>query len=26
VFGHFMISRIASFTAWVYGQIPALSP
>lgn len=26
VFGHFMISRIASFTAWVYGQIPSLSP
>lgn len=26
VFGHFMISRIASFTAWVYNQIPALSP
>lgn len=26
VFGHFMISRIASFTAWVYNQIPTLSP
>jgi len=26
VFGHFMISRIASFTEWVYNQIPALSP
>lgn len=22
LFGHFMINRIASFTAWVYGQIP----
>lgn len=25
VFGHFMITRIASFTAWVYGQIPLLT-
>jgi flagellar biosynthesis protein FliQ len=25
-FGHFMINRIASFTAWVFGQIPNLSP
>ena len=24
-FGHFMINRIASFTTWVYGQIPNLS-
>lgn len=26
VFGHFMISRIAAFTTWVYGQIPNLVP
>lgn len=26
IFGHFMINRIAGFTEWVYGQIPALSP
>ncbi len=26
LFGHFMINRIASFTTWVYGQIPNLSP
>lgn len=26
VFGHFMISRIASFTIWVYGQIQNLAP
>lgn len=26
VFGHFMISRIADFTTWVYGQIPLLAP
>jgi flagellar biosynthetic protein FliQ len=25
-FGHFMITRIASFTTWVYGQIPNLAP
>jgi flagellar biosynthesis protein FliQ len=25
-FGNFMLNRIASFTAWVYGQIPNLSP
>ena len=25
-FGHFMISRIAGFTAMVFGQIPYLSP
>ena len=24
IFGHFMINRIASFTAWVFGQIPNL--
>lgn len=26
VFGHFMINRLVSFTAWVYGQIGTLSP
>ena len=26
LFGHFMITRIAGFTSWVYGQIPLLSP
>ena len=26
LFGHFMMSKIASFTAWVFGQIPTLSP
>ena len=26
VFGHFMISRLSSFTIWVLGQIPNLSP
>jgi flagellar biosynthesis protein FliQ len=26
VFGHFMISRIAGFTTWVFGQIPLVSP
>jgi flagellar biosynthesis protein FliQ len=26
VFGHFMITRIASFTTWVYEQIPNLVP
>jgi len=26
LFGHFMINRIASFTTWVYGQIPNMSP
>ena len=26
LFGNFMINRIASFTTWVYGQIPQLSP
>jgi len=26
LFGHFMINRIASFTIWVYGQIPNMSP
>ena len=26
LFGQFMINRIASFTAWVFGQIPHLSP
>ena len=25
-FGNFMLSRIANFTSWVYGQIPNLSP
>jgi flagellar biosynthetic protein FliQ len=25
-FGHFMINRIASFTTWVYQQIPMLVP
>lgn len=25
VFGHFMISRLAAFTTWVFGQIPAIS-
>lgn len=24
LFGHFMINRIASFTQWVFGQIPNL--
>ena len=24
IFGHFMINRIASFTEWVFGQIPLL--
>lgn len=24
LFGHFMINRIAAFTAWVFGQIPNL--
>jgi flagellar biosynthesis protein FliQ len=26
LFGHFMINQIASFTTWVYSQIPGLSP
>jgi len=26
IFGHFMITRIAGFTAWCYGQIPTLLP
>lgn len=26
IFGHFMINRIATFTTWVYGQIPTLAP
>lgn len=26
IFGHFMINRIASFTDWVYSQIPNMSP
>lgn len=26
VFGHFMMSRIAGFTQWVYGQIPNVTP
>ncbi len=25
-FGNFMLNRLAGFTAWVYGQIPNLSP
>lgn len=24
IFGHFMMSRIATFTQWVFGQIPNL--
>ncbi len=26
LFGHFMINRLAGFTAWVFGQIATLSP
>lgn len=26
LFGHFMITRIASFTTWVYSQIALLAP
>ncbi len=26
IFGHFMVNRIAAFTAWCYGQIPNVSP
>lgn len=26
LFGHFIINRIASFTIWVYSQIPNLGP
>lgn len=26
IFGHFMITRIAGFTAWCYGQIPNVLP
>lgn len=26
LFGHFIINRIASFTTWVYSQIPTLGP
>ncbi len=26
VFGHFMINRLASFTTWVFNQIPNLAP
>ena len=26
LFGHFMINRIATFTIWVYGQIPGILP
>lgn len=26
LFGHFMITRIATFTIWVFGQIPSTMP
>lgn len=26
MFGHFMLNKIAGFTTYVYGQIPALGP
>ncbi len=26
LFGHFMINRIATFTIWVYSQIPSTMP
>ena len=26
IFGHFMITRIAGFTAWCFGQIPNVLP
>lgn len=26
LFGHFMVNRIASFTEWIYGQIPNVTP
>ena len=26
IFGHFMMSRIAEFTIWVFGQIPNVGP
>lgn len=26
IFGPFMLNRLASFTTWVYSQIPALAP
>jgi flagellar biosynthetic protein FliQ len=26
LFGHFMVNRIASFTEWIYGQIPNVMP
>lgn len=26
IFGHFIITRLATFTIWVYGQIPMILP
>lgn len=26
LFGHFMITRLAAFTIWVFGQIPLILP
>lgn len=26
LFGHFMITRMAAFTTWVFGQIPSTMP
>jgi flagellar biosynthetic protein FliQ len=26
LFGHFMITRMAAFTSWVFGQIPSTMP